>query len=196
MRLSYEVRAERDDESALVAEVTREAFGPDGDAVARLPAALTAHHLGREGLSLVAVTEGGSLIGHVQLSRCWVDDDRQLVAGLTLSPLSVLPAYQRHGVGAALVAAALSAADEAAEPFVMLEGAPGLYRRWGFEPTADHELVPPSRRIPGPACQVALLASWDPGVRGALVYNDVFWTHDAVGLRGDVLEQVRAVLGD
>lgn len=144
----------------------------------------------------MAVTDIGRLIGHVQLSRCWVDDERHLVKGLTLSPLSVLPAYQRRGVGAGLVAAALSAADGAVEPFVMLEGAPSLYRQWGFEPASDHELLPPSRRIPGPACQVALLASWDPGIKGALVYTDVFWTHDAVGLRGDVLEQVRAALDD
>ena len=195
MRLSFEVRSARDDESSLVAAVTREAFGPDGEVVARLPAALSAHHLGGEGVSLVAVTGAGGLIGHVQLSRCWIDDERLLVSGLTLSPLSVLPAHQRQGVGAALVAAALCAADEAEEPFVMLEGAPGLYRQWGFEPAADHGLLPPSRRIPAPACQVALLESWDPSVRGALVYNDVFWTYDAVGLRGDVLEQVRAALG-
>lgn len=86
MQLVYEVRPERDNESALVAAVTREAFGPEGEAVARLPAALTSHHLGHDGFSLVAVTDADSVIGHVQLSRCWIDDERQLVAGLTLSP--------------------------------------------------------------------------------------------------------------
>lgn len=195
MQVSFEIRCEREHEAPLVAAVTREAFGPEDEVVARLPAALTAHHLGREGRSLVAVKDADELIGHVQLSRCWIDDEQRLVAGLTLSPLSVLPAHQRQGVGAALVAAALRAADEAGEPFVMLEGAPGLYRQWGFEPAADHGLSPPSARVPAPACQVALLGSWDPSVTGALVYNDVFWTHDAVGLRGAVLEQVRSALG-
>lgn len=94
------------------------------------------------------------------------------------------------------MSAALSAAAGADEPFVMLEGAPSLYRQWGFVPAADHELLPPSARIPGPACQVALLPNWDPSVRGALVYNDIFWTQDAVGLHGEDLEQVRAALGN
>lgn len=196
MQPGLEIRNERDDEWSLVAAVTREAFGPEDDVVAQLPAALTAHHLSREGRSLVAVTDADELVGHVQLSRCWIDDEQRLVSGLTLSPLSVLPAHQRQGVGGELVAAALRAADEAGEPFVMLEGAPGLYRQWGFEPAADHAISPPSTRIPAPACQVALLGSWDSAVTGALVYNDVFWTHDAVGLRGAVLQQVRAALGD
>lgn len=195
MRSGFEIRNEREDEASLVTAVTREAFGPEDEVVAWLPAALTAHHLGQEGRSLVAVTYADKLIGHVQLSRCWIDDEQRLVPGLTLSPLSVLPSHQRQGVGAALVAAALRAADEADEAFVMLEGDPGLYRQWGFEPAADHGISPPSARIPAPACQVALLGSWDPAVRGALVYNDVFWTFDAVGLRGAVLEKVRASLG-
>lgn len=190
-----QVRRQRDGEASVVAEVTRRAFGPDGEAVARLPSALAEHPLGRHGVSLVATVEDVGVVGHVQLSRGWVDDERHLVAGLVLSPLSVLPEHQGRGLARALVTAALRAADEAGEPFVVLEGAPGLYARWGFTPAADHGLTPPSRRIPAPACQIAPLTSWDPATTGALVYNDVFWTLDAVGLRGDTLERVRTALG-
>lgn len=194
MSADVDVRRQREGESRVVAEVTRQAFGSEGDAVTLLPSALSTHPLARHGLSLVA-TVGEEVVGHVQLSRCWVDDERHLVTGLTLSPLSVLPAHQGQGIGGALVTAALQAADEASEPFVMLEGAPGLYTRWGFEPAADHGLIPPSRRVPAPACQVRLLSSWDAATTGALVYNDVFWAYDAVGLRGETLAQVRAALG-
>lgn len=194
MRADVDVRRQREGEAPAVAEVTRQAFGPEGDAVALLPSALSTHPLARHGSSLVA-TVGDELVGHVQLSRCWVDDERHLVTGLTLGPLSVLPAHQGRGIGGALVTAALRAADDAGEPFVMLEGAPGLYSRWGFEPAADHGLTPPSRRVPAPACQVRLLSAWDPTTTGALVYNDVFWSHDAVGLRGETLAQVREALG-
>jgi putative acetyltransferase len=38
-------------------------------------------------------------------------------------------------------------------------------------------------RIPEAAFQVAPMASWKRWMTGALVYSDVFWTHDAVGLR-------------
>jgi putative acetyltransferase len=39
-------------------------------------------------------------------------------------------------------------------------------------------------RIPEPAFQVATLPGYDQAwMRGALVYPDVWWRHDAVGLR-------------
>lgn len=190
MHLDIRIRSQSENESTLVAAVTRAAFGDDS-VVAELPSALSDHPLGGQGFSLVGVTAAGEMVGHVQLSRCWIDDERHLVAGLTLSPLSVLPTYQRRGVGGALVAAALHAADRAGEPFVMLEGDPELYARWGFEPAATHGLTPPSSRIPPAACQISTLTSWDSTTKGALVYNDVFWAHDAVGLRGDSLSRSR-----
>jgi hypothetical protein len=36
-----------------------------------------------------------------------------------------------------------------------------------------------------------LLTGYEPTIKGALVYPDVFWRHDAVGLRGAVLEHFR-----
>lgn len=179
----YRIRQQSVDDAMVVAEVIREAFGPDS-VVAELSAALDEHPLARQGHGFVAVTAADEIVGHVQLSRCWIDDERRLVAGLALSPLSVLPSHQRRGVGTALVAASIEAADEAGEPFVMLEGDPDLYARWGFDPVADRDLTPPSRRIPPAACRIRTLRSWDPATSGALIYNDMFWTYDAVGLRG------------
>lgn len=183
MILGYVIRPQSVGDAGVVADVISAAFGADS-VVAELSAALAAHPLAPQGHRLVAVTAADGIVGHVQLSRCWIDDERRLVAGLTLSPLSVLPGHQRQGLGTALVGAAVQAAEDAGEPFVMLEGDPHLYARWGFEPVADHGLTPPSRRIPPAACQIRTLTSWDPSTTGALIYNDAFWTHDAVGLRG------------
>lgn len=182
--IEHTIRPQSPADAAVVAQVISEAFGTDS-IVAALSAALSTHPLAPQGHGFVAQTTADGIIGHVQLSRCWIDDERRLVAGLTLSPLSVLPGHQRRGVGTALVAAAVRAADQAGEPFVMLEGDPDLYARWGFRPVAAHGLTPPSRRIPPAACQIRTLTSWDPATSGALVYNDVFWAYDAVGLRGD-----------
>jgi putative acetyltransferase len=41
----------------------------------------------------------------------------------------------------------------------------------------------PSARIPEPAFQAWRLSAFRDGLSGALVYPDVFWRHDAVGLR-------------
>lgn len=100
-----------------------------------------------------------------------------------LSPLSVLPAARRRGIGSALVRAAVSWAGAAGWPVVFLEGDPGYYGRLGFTAAGDDGFSPPSVRIPLAAFQATLLPAYEPWMRGALVYADVFWRLDCVGLR-------------
>jgi putative acetyltransferase len=146
-------------------------------AVAELASALrrSPAHL----ISLVALDPDP--VGHVQLSRSWVDDPARLVEVAVLSPLSVAPSAQRRGVGSALIAAALAWADAHGEGYVFLEGDPGYYRTRGFEPAVPRGFSPPSVRIPAPAFQVHVLR--DREVTGTVVYNDVFWRYDCVGRR-------------
>ena len=70
-----------------------------------------------------------------------------------------------------------------AEPLVFLEGSPAYYPRFGFVPGGTLGFSAPSVRIPDAAFQVLTLASYEPWMRGALVYPEVFWAHDTVGLR-------------
>ena len=177
------------DEHDRVRAVVAAAFG--GAEVAELVDALRA--AGRVEVELVAV-EGDEVVGHVGLERCWVDDEQRLVEALALSPLSVVPDRQGEGLGGRLIEAALVAARERGEPYVFLEGAPGYYTRHGFGPARDHGFERPSVRVPWPAFQVVVLD--DVGARGRLVYPDVFWEHDAVGLRGETLAAVRGQLGE
>ena len=169
------------------------AFGRD-EGVADLVDDLRA--TGRIEVELVADSAAGAgeVVGHVALERAWVDDDEAVADVLTLSPLSVAPARQRAGIGTRLIEAALAAARARDEPYVFLEGAPDYYGARGFGPALEHGFLRPTDRIPGPAFQVAVLH--DRGVTGRLVYPDAFWRHGAVGLRGETLAQVRAVLGE
>jgi putative acetyltransferase len=48
--------------------------------------------------------DDGTVVGHVQLSRSWVDTRERLVDVLVLSPLPVHPDAQGRGLGTALVA--------------------------------------------------------------------------------------------
>ncbi len=173
------VRPERPADHEAVREVVREAFGEDG--VAALLDDLRANPAWLD-LSFVA-EDGGEVVGHVSLTRAWVDDPRSVVDVLVLSPLSVRPDRQRAGVGRALVAAALAAAAEREEPLVFLEGDPRYYSRLGFVPAGPLGFTAPSPRIPERAFQVWPTPAYRGGLSGALVYPDVFWRHDAVGLR-------------
>jgi len=174
------IRPQRSDELAAVLAVVGEAFGrPE---VVELVTLLQARPDGLAGVSLVAELDG-NIVGHVQLSRCWVDAPHRLVDVLTLSPLSVLPRYQGRGLGGRLVREALQAAQHARCPLVFLEGSPSYYQRFGFEAAHRHGFTRPSPRIPEAAFQVAVLPNFEPWMTGGFVYTDVFWQLDCVGLR-------------
>jgi putative acetyltransferase len=133
----------------------------------------------------------GQVVGHVRLTRGWIDAEARLVEVLVLSPLSVLPAHQRHGIGGTLTRHAVEQAEALEAPAVFLEGSPGFYSHLGWRPAAELGVTPPSVRIPAPAFQVVRLSRWDDSMRGALVYAEPFWAHDCVGLRGEELRTTR-----
>ncbi len=173
--------------------VVRAAFD-DGGEVADLVVDLRTS--GSIEVELVAVEgeDGQAVVGHVALERGWVDEEEALLDVLVLSPLSVEPSRQRRGLGTRLIEAALDAARERGEPYVFLEGSPDYYGPRGFEPAGACGFLRPSERIPAPAFQVAVLE--DRGATGRLVYPDAFWRHDAVGLRGQVLVELRKRFGE
>ena len=78
---------------------------------------------------------------------------------------------------------AIAAAGEGGAPAVFLEGNPALYHRFGFVAGAGVGFSRPSLRIPDAAFQVVLLHGHQPWMTGALVYPEVFWAADAVGIR-------------
>ena len=133
-------------------------------------------------LSFVAELDG-EIVGHVAYSRAWVDDPAELVEVLVLSPLSIRPDHASKGIGTALVIESIEQLAGRDEPLLFLEGDPGYYSRLGFVPAEPLGLRSPSVRIPSPAFQVRPLPGRPGRVTGALVYPDVWWRHDAVGLR-------------
>ncbi|SDS17883.1 putative acetyltransferase [Nocardioides scoriae] len=175
-----------------VLALVREAFGAEGDQVAALWRQVGTSDLLRA--SLVAERDG-ELVGHVGLSRAWLDARRRLVDVWLLSPLAVRPAHQGRGVGAALLEAAVATARRARTPWLVLEGDPGYYGRHGFEPAAAHGIAPATDRTPAPACQVVRLEAAEDWMSGRVVYPDVWWRHDAAGLRDPQLAQVEQALG-
>lgn len=120
-------------------------------------------------LSLIAADDSGTVIGHVLATRGQVDT----LPALGLAPLSVRPDRQRRGVGSALMHAVLAAADALDEPLVAVLGDPDYYRRFGFQPGADHGVAPPVAAW-GPHFQVRLLTAHTPDVRGVFSYAAPF----------------------
>jgi putative acetyltransferase len=130
------------------------------------------------------------VVGHVRLSRAWVDARSALVDVLVLSPLSVAPHRQGDGIGTRLVQAALEMAADLGAPAVFLEGGWDYYGKRGFQGAEPLGFERPSLRIPAPAFQVALLAAYQPWITGRLIYPEAFWSTDTVGLRDPDLHRI------
>ncbi len=169
---------------AGIDRVIREAFGAEspeeGDKVAALWTDVRAS--GHVLAETVAVSDG-RVVGHVGVSRCWIDARQALVDAAVLSPLSTSPDAQRQGIGTALVGAAVDAAAALGGPALFLEGSPAFYGRHGFARASTHGFEAPSRRTPEAAFQVVLHPGFEDWMTGRVVYPEVWWRHDAAGLR-------------
>lgn len=93
-------------------------------------------------LSLVAELDG-RVVGHIAFSPVTISDGTRDWYGL--GPVSVLPAYQRSGVGKALIQEGLSRLKQLGAKGCCLVGHPAYYPRFGFENVAGLvvEGVPP-----------------------------------------------------
>ena len=93
-------------------------------------------------VSLVAERDG-HVIGHIAFSPVAISDGTPDWYGL--GPVSVLPAYQRQGIGTALIREGLSRLKAMHARGCCLVGHPDYYRKFGFRtvPGLVLEAVPP-----------------------------------------------------
>lgn len=166
------IRAERAEDHDAIRAVVRAAFGSPVEA--RLVEEIRSSPHFIVDLALVADV-GGHIVGHVMISYTALHDGDRHRQIHMLSPLAVTPAFQRRGIGSALVHRATELADAAGAPLVILEGDPGFYGRLGFEHSVRHGIVIdlPSW-APAEAAQILRLRRYDPSIRGTVVYPPAF----------------------
>ncbi|MET1034696.1 MAG: N-acetyltransferase [Arthrobacter sp.] len=127
----WKTRAERPSDVPAIHDINVAAF--ETPAEADLVDALRADVSWIEGLSMVATDARDRPVGHALLTRCHIGD----VPALCLAPCAVLPAHQRAGAGSAAIRAALHAAQERGEHFVVVLGHPDYYPRFGFRRASE-----------------------------------------------------------
>jgi putative acetyltransferase len=162
------IRPEAPADVAAIRALHLAAFAPSRAEADILDALRAAGDLVPE-LSLVALGDGGSVAGHVAISRAWVGDAEVLALG----PIGVLPALQRAGIGAALMRATLAAAAGTSYPLVALLGHADYYPRFGFESADALGLACPYPVAPE-HWMAYRLPAYDASVRGAFRYADAF----------------------
>lgn len=116
--MDVQIRPERADELDRVDEIVRAAFGDE--ATPRLLTALRESDAWRD-LSFVAVHQN-LVVGHLALTRGWIDAPDRLVEVLVMSPVSVHPDWQGRGIGTRMLVGSLEQLANRSEPAVFLEG--------------------------------------------------------------------------
>jgi len=136
------IRRETDSDVSAITEVTATAFKTleisnhtEQFIIAALRAAKALT------LSLVAEADG-RVIGHIAFSPVTISDGTRNWYGL--GPVSVLPEYQRQGIGKTLIREGLSRLKDLNAQGCCLVGHPDYYRKFGFKNTSGlvHEGVP------------------------------------------------------
>lgn len=131
MNLKVKLRSETDADVSAITEVTVAAFKTLDISnhteqfiivALRAAKALT--------ISLVAEVDG-HVIGHIAFSPVAISDGTRNWFGL--GPVSVLPEYQRQGIGKALMQEGLSRLKEMNAQGCCLVGHPDYYRKFGFK---------------------------------------------------------------
>ena len=133
--MSLIVRQEKNDEIKLADSVVERAFKDEifsNHTEHFLTARLRKSEDFIPQLSLVAELEG-EIIGHIMFSRLTIESIDDSVESLALSPVSVLPQYQREGVGSKLIVEGLRKAKELGYKSVIVLGHDNYYPRFGFK---------------------------------------------------------------
>ncbi len=165
-----EIRSETPSDYGAVADIHIQAFGYRGDE-AVIVALLRQRHAYDPDLSLVAVADG-EIAGHALFTPCQLRLLEQDVPAVVLAPLAVLPKFQKHGVGSALMEAGHEAARARGYLLAFLLGHPTYYPRFGYQTYAfgasslvvdvrQLQVPAPETRFPLPEDLPALMALWE-----------------------------------
>lgn len=144
--LSLLIRSEQPIDAEAIERLHERAFGPGRHA-------RTASRL-REGaghlldLSFTAMV-GTLLVGSVRLTPVMAGE----VSALILGPLTVEPAFENRGIGAALMRRSLETAKANGHTLVLLVGDEPYYSRFGFKRVPSQSL-----QLPGPVNPARFLA--------------------------------------
>ncbi len=119
-------------------------------------------------LSLVAETDG-AIVGHIMFTRAKVGD----AIVLALAPLSVLPEYQRKGIGMSLIKKGHSIAEKLGYEYSVVLGSEAYYPKAGYVPADSFGIKPPFD-VPSENFMAYKIKKGASDIRGVLKYAKEF----------------------
>ena len=160
------IRPEAPRDISAIRHVNEQAFGgsAEANAIDQL------RDRGQLRLSLVAEI-ADRIVGHLLFTPIVIESPDRSWPGLGLAPLSVLPEFQRQGIGSALMIEGLAQCRALGHERVIVLGHPAYYPRFGFERASLHS-VRFEFEAPDEACMIlALQPGALDGVSGVAKYQ-------------------------
>ncbi|HJW30161.1 MAG TPA: N-acetyltransferase [Saprospiraceae bacterium] len=109
-----------------------------------------------DGKSFVAESEG-EVVGHILFTPVVIESNAKEIWGMGLAPMSVLPEFQRQGIGSRLIQAGLDEMRKTRQPFVIVLGHPEYYPRFGFKRASDYGIASQYDNVPEEAFMILIL---------------------------------------
>jgi len=99
-------------------------------------------------LDFIAAVEG-RIVGNIMFTRSHlVDEAGSKVEITTFGPISVLPGFQRQGIGSALITRSKEVVIELGYKAIVIQGHPGNYCRHGFKSSKDYNISDAEGKFP------------------------------------------------
>ncbi len=170
--MNINIRPEREGDYRCVEELTRKAFwnlhspGCDEHYLAHI---MRSHHDFCPDLDFVAEYEG-RVIANIMYTRSHLTNEKgERLETLTFGPVSVLPEYQRKGVGGQLIKHTVELAAAKGVRAIVIFGNPSNYVKHGFKGCKDFRVAVSEGRYP--TCMLVLPLQKQPWPDGNWIYH-------------------------
>lgn len=137
------IRKEKETDYRIIEEITREAFwnlyvpGCDEHYLVHI---LRKHPDFIKEMDYVALVDN-KIVGNIMYTKSYVlDENNNRLETLTFGPLSVLPEYQRCGIGASLINYTKNIAIKNNSKAIIILGYPHNYCKHGFKNSKDYKI--------------------------------------------------------
>jgi len=142
------IRPENEEDYYIVENLTRKAFWEFPGRSQGCDEHYLLHILRKDSvfikeLDYVALVDG-EIVGNIIYTKGKVVDEKNVeYETISFGPVSVLPDYQRKGIGSKLIEFTLKKAKELGYRAVIIYGHPEYYPRFGFRDAREHNITTP-----------------------------------------------------
>jgi predicted N-acetyltransferase YhbS len=174
--MEMELRLEEEKDHRIVEELTREAFWN-----VHFPGCnehLLIHNLRKakefiKELDFVAMYNN-EIAGNIVYVKAKIKDNDKEYTILTFGPLSVLPKYQRKGIGTTLIEHTKLLAKEMGFKAILIYGDPEYYKKFGFKASKEFNITNNDGKYPAALMALELYPNALNGIKGIFEEGKVY----------------------